>query len=451
MAHRRSPFIRRSGLGCERLEYRHFRITSTLMLDFSYPVVLVLFVFSILVERYIKKNKDNPAGLPLPPGPPRLPIVGNLFGSKDLGAQWLTYAEWGRKYVLMVKLMDWSFNVGFIPYGPSSMHQALNPQAMLSYQGLQLSKVHQMIRNILVIPHEMEAHLRTFTASTIMQVVYGYEMAPQDDLFASIADRASEMLTNSFFPGAALVNTFPMFQYLPEWCPGAGFKNLHANGTAPQSIVSQMIQKHEEEAVIKAVAGTTYAAAVETSSSALSAFMMAMIMFPEVQKTAQAEIDHVTGGTRMPDFGDRESMVYLEATYRKVLRWCQVTPLGVPHMTTESDVYNGYFIPKDTIVFANIWFMPERFIQEDGTLSDDLGQQQFGFGRRICVGKYLAEASVWIAMVSILAVFDVKKAMDEFGGEIDITPQYTPGVIMSQKAVAMVQPAPSSTGCGLLA
>jgi cytochrome P450 len=27
-------------------------------------------------------------------------------------------------------------------------------------------------------------------------------------------------------------------------------------------------------------------------------------------------------------------------------------------------------------------FMPERFIQEDGTLSDDLGQQQFGFGRR---------------------------------------------------------------------
>jgi hypothetical protein len=46
-----------------------------------------------------------------------------------------------------------------------------------------------------------------------MQVVYGYEMAPRDDLFASIADRASEMLTNSFFPGAALVNTFPMCMY----------------------------------------------------------------------------------------------------------------------------------------------------------------------------------------------------------------------------------------------
>lgn len=76
-----------------------------------------------------------------------------------------------------------------------------------------------------------------------MTVVYGYEMAPRNDLFASIADRASEMLTNSFFPGAALVNTFPVckhgffirsveipnfqtVQHLPEWCPGAGFKKF---------------------------------------------------------------------------------------------------------------------------------------------------------------------------------------------------------------------------------
>lgn len=48
-----------------------------------------------------------------------------------------------------------------------------------------------------------------------MTVVYGYEMAPRNDLFASIADRASEMLTNSFFPGAALVNAFPASPCIP--------------------------------------------------------------------------------------------------------------------------------------------------------------------------------------------------------------------------------------------
>ena len=59
------------------------------------PISILAF-FS--VRNFIKKRRDNPAGLPLPPGPPRLPIVGNLFGIKDLGAQWLTYAEWSKKY-----------------------------------------------------------------------------------------------------------------------------------------------------------------------------------------------------------------------------------------------------------------------------------------------------------------------------------------------------------------
>ncbi|KAI6133500.1 CyP450 monooxygenase [Pisolithus thermaeus] len=467
----------------------------------------------LAVRRHLRWRRDNPAGLPLPPGPVRLPMVGSLFSIKDIGSQWLTFAEWGKKYggliyleilgsrilvlhseevaqelldkrsqnysdrpqVPMVTLMGWEFNVGFLRYGASwrkhrkAMHQALNPQAMLSYRDIQLRQVHQMARNLLEVPEKMEEHIRTFTASTIMTVVYGYKMAPQNDLFASIADRASEMLTNSFFPGAALVNAFPALRYLPEWCPGAGFKKFarecrkltrelrdkpynfvqqqRAEGIAPHSMVLEMLEHNEEEVVIKSVAGTTYAASVETSSSALSAFVLAMLKFPSVQKKAQAEIDRVTGGLRLPDFTDRPSMIYLEATYREVLRWCQVTPLGVPHMTTEDDVYNGYFIPKDTIVLANIWamthneekypdpmrFMPERFIAEDGSLTDDLGEIQFGFGRRICVGKYLAEAAVWIAMVTILAAFDVNKAKDEFGNDIDVEPEFTPGVIIHPK------------------
>ncbi|KAL4062870.1 CyP450 monooxygenase [Scleroderma citrinum] len=477
-----------------------------------YPL-LAIAIASLILRGYLRRRRINPAGLPLPPGPPRLPIVGNLFGIKDLGSQWLTFAEWGKTYgdfiyleilgtrilvlnsekvaqdlldkrsqnysdrpqVPMVTLMGWEFNVGFIPYGASwrkhrkAMHHALNQQAMVSYRDIQRAKVQQFARNLIEVPEEMERHIRTFTASTIMTVVYGYEMAPRDDLFASIADRASEMLTNSFFPGAALVNAFPLLQHLPEWCPGAGFKKFArecrkltrelrdkpyafvqkqmADGIAPHSMVSEMLERHEEEVVIKSVAGTTYAAAVETSSSALSAFVMAMIMFPSVQKKAQAEIDQITGGTRLPDFTDRPSMIYLEATYREVLRWCQVTPLGVPHMTTDHDVYEGFFIPKDTIVLANIWamthneekypdpmkFMPERYIAADGSLTDDIAEQQFGFGRRICIGKYLAEASVWIAMVTMLAVFNINKAKDENGRNIDIMPEFTPGVIIHPK------------------
>ncbi|KAG6369345.1 Cytochrome P450 monooxygenase [Boletus reticuloceps] len=380
-----------------------------------------------------------------------------------------------RPKIPMVALMGWDFSVGLLPYGPSwrkhrkVMHQALSPTAMLDYRGTQLNKVHQLVKNTLQVPDNIEAHLRTFTASTIMAVIYGYEMAPQNDFFASIANRASEMLTNCFFPGAALVNAFPVLQHLPEWFPGTGFKHYAkicrklthelrelpfefvqeqmAEGIAPHSMVSEMLEKNEEEDVIKSVAGTAYSSTVETSASTLLSFMLAMFVFPDVQKKAQAEIDRITSGNRMPDFGDRPSMIYLEATYREVLRWGRVAPLGLPHMTTGHDVYEGYFIPKDTFVLANIWsmthnedkypepmrFMPERFIDANGRLTDDRAEQLFGFGRRICVGKYFAEESVWIAMVSILAVFDLIKAKDEHGREIDVVTEYTKGVIIYPK------------------
>ncbi|KIJ57779.1 hypothetical protein HYDPIDRAFT_34800 [Hydnomerulius pinastri MD-312] len=395
------------------------------MLYFRAAIAIIAPFILLTLKSLIRKRRENPAGLPLPPGPPRLPIVGNLFGVKDLGRQWLTYADWSKKYgdllyveifgqkllvlnsekvaeelldkrsqnysdrpqVPMVTLMGWEFNVGFLQYGPSwrkhrkAMHQALNLQAMLNYRHIQLNSVRQLVRNILQVPDEMEAHIRTQVLCHLT-LVYGYKMEPRNDLFASIADRASDMLANSFFPGAALVNAFPVFQYLPEWCPGAGFKKYAqqcrkltrklrdlpyeyvqkqmAEGIAPHSVVSEMLEHNEEEVVIKSVAGTTYAAAVETSSSALSAFMMAMIIFPSVQEKAQAEIDRITGGSRLPDFSDRDDMVYMEATYREVLRWSQVTPLGVPHFTTNSDIYNGYFIPKGepsrvtTTIYANI-------------------------------------------------------------------------------------------------
>ena len=55
---------------------------------------------------------------------------------------------------------------------------------------------------------------------------------------------------------------------------------------------------------------------------------MAMALYPEVQKKAQAEIDEVVGPHRLPDFEDRPSLPYINAIVKESMRWQLISPLG---------------------------------------------------------------------------------------------------------------------------
>ena len=78
-------------------------------------------------------------------------------------------------------------------------------------------------------------------------------------------------------------------------------------------------------------------------------------MHPEVQTKAQEEIDRVIGTNRVPEIADRPNLPYLDAMVKEVLRWHPVAPMCLPHMTTEEDIIEGYFIPKGTHLVPNIW------------------------------------------------------------------------------------------------
>lgn len=57
---------------------------------------IVLLISFLLLNTYLKKRR-NPSGLPLPPGPGRLPILGNFF-DVPVRASWETYASWAKQY-----------------------------------------------------------------------------------------------------------------------------------------------------------------------------------------------------------------------------------------------------------------------------------------------------------------------------------------------------------------
>ncbi len=66
-----------------------------------------------------------------------------------------------------------------------------------------------------------------------------------------------------------------------------------------------------------------------------------MVLFPDVQKRIQAELDAVVGRTRLPTFEDRASLPYLEATIKESLRFHPPLPLGIAHHLIEDDVVQG--------------------------------------------------------------------------------------------------------------
>jgi len=72
-------------------------------------------------------------------------------------------------------------------------------------------------------------------------------------------------------------------------------------------------------------------------------------------------------------------------------------------------------------------FNPERFLGD--IPQRDPRRITFGFGRRICPGISLAEASIFSCIISSLAVFSIEKAVDENGVPITPVHENTNGVM----------------------
>jgi len=197
-------------------------------------------------------------------------------------------------------------------------------------------------------------------------------------------------------------------------------------GTAPMSFVSSLLENEEkisDEEVrdVKYTASSLYGGGADTTAASLYAFFLAMVLTPDAQRQAQAEIDAVIGGARLPLLSDREQLPYVSAVVTELLRWHSVAPLGVPHAAMEDTVVNGYLIPKGSIIIANLWqmlndpktypspstFDPMRYLTTPPQA--DPRTACFGFGRRVCPGRELAEASLFLCVAMTLAVFDIER------------------------------------------
>lgn len=389
-----------------------------------------------------------------------------------------------RPYLATLEPYGWSVNFAFLGYSDEwrlcrrLFHQTFRPESAVKFRPMQIRRAREMVVNLIDDPQNFYNHFATFSLSVVMSTVYDYNISARDDpMVQTVIDALIPGLTLLTPERALMLRTFPFLLKLPDWCWGSSIKRdarasnqrvkemtnvpfryvqQHMADSSPfaqSSMVAENIRRMEmqEEAskpafenALKKAATTAIVASYETTAATLMVFVLAMVLCPDVQKRAQAEIDSVVGRDRLPMLEDRESLPYIDAIVRETFRWQPVVPLGVPHAASSDDVYDGYFIPKGAIITYNTWgitrdekrypnassFIPERFIDADGALTrDDPAEYIFGLGRRICPGRYTADASTWSSIVTMLATLDISSAKDDQGKVISFTPTFIGGVV----------------------
>jgi len=203
-------------------------------------------------------------------------------------------------------------------------------------------------------------------------------------------------------------------------------------------------ERDKTEEMIAGALASMYSAGTDTTVGAIKTFLVAMLLYPDIRRKAQDELDSVVGRERLPTFEDRPGLPFVDAICKEVLRWRPVSPLAIPHAVTEDDMYAGFFIPKGAVVIPNTWailhdpatypepdlFKPERFLNADGSLRDDPTLiSVFGFGKRICPGRHFVDASLFIFIASLLSIFNMESGRD--GGDKLSDYTYTGGAIIS--------------------
>ncbi|KAJ7357266.1 cytochrome P450 [Mycena albidolilacea] len=460
----------------------------------------------------------------LPPGPPGRWLIGNLRDIPHDIPQWLTFKHWGEKFGEIVylevftrrmvilnsyaavaelldkrsanysdrppmhmanDLMSWNWDFVHMRYSDrwrlhrKTFHQYFQSRAVPAYLPIQMRATRTLLQRLSKDPTHFDSHIREHSGGVILQVVYGYEIQPENDPYAALAQEAMENLNQTVHSGLFLVDFLPILKYVPAWLPGAGFKRKAkvwaksslalrdvpfesvkasmATGTATPSFSADNLAKLNKSAssppsleeVVKNCAGIAYLAGSDTTIAFLLTWILAMTLNPEAQAKARAEVDAIVGN-RLPDFSDRDrsSFPYVNAMFEETLRWGPVTPLAVPHMNIAEDEYAGYRIPAGTTIVANAFailhdadifpepdkFIPERFLPEDGKVpSIRPADVAFGFGRRICPGRYLALNSTWIVMVSILKTYIIGEALGADGKYITPQVDFSSGTVSHPK------------------
>ncbi|EGG14209.1 cytochrome P450 family protein [Cavenderia fasciculata] len=208
----------------------------------------------------------------------------------------------------------------------------------------------------------------------------------------------------------------------------------------PRDMLDQLILLHFDDELIINLVFDLLIASVDTPSSTLAWFNLAMTNHQHEQEKVRNELRSKFSSSSDIKPTDVNKTPYTCAALKEIFRLVPPGPFGVPRLARRDINIGGYFIPKGTTVLAN-WhgihrdsyengdkYLPSRFLKDPG-LSTSAGKwAPYSIGPRICLGFRLANDAEFLAISKIFHRFKVT-SVD--GSQLDETPRF--GLSVSPK------------------
>ncbi|XP_044259444.1 probable cytochrome P450 303a1 [Tribolium madens] len=311
--------------------------------------------------------------------------------------------------------------------------------------GIMVESYQKMLAGKKSVILNMESAFNIHILNTLWMMMAGIRYSPEDKNLKSLQDILGRLFSTVDMVGAPF-SQFPILKFIaPEI---SGYKLYVETHLQLWEFLYDELKRHKEtwdennlrdfmdvylkmlnspeckesfcEKQLLAICLDMFMAGSETTSKSLGFCFLNLIMYPDVQKKAQQEIDAVIGRNRLPSLEDRPQMPYMECVVLEALRMFSGRAFTVPHRAFKDTHLNGYIIPKDTMVIANMHgtlmgpesgvedpetFKPERYLK-DGKITLADTYLPFGFGKHRCLGETLARANVFLFTASLLQHFN---------------------------------------------